>query len=231
VTSTKSTKPSILNLLLAIRDAASTKGAQRALLNALALRANPNNDFVCWPSYRMLSRDTCLDEGTLKRAAKRLEDAGLIRRVVRQQQSNRFFVHFDALAAQAEGQREARQLAKLGPRKEGNHFAEPQDNSGNIDLHSDLDDEHDLEQPCDLQSYVAGFLQGLLTPITSVLRAAFTTSSVMTVSSLTWRTRSICRKSLRRSRKFPPVILAMLATACVSVKSAPSSWRPSFCQW
>jgi hypothetical protein len=103
VPSTEATKPSILNLLLAIRDAASTKGAQRALLNALALRANPNNDFVCWPSYRMLNRDTCLDEGTLKRAAKRLEDAGLIRRVVRQQQSNRFFVHFDALAAQAEG--------------------------------------------------------------------------------------------------------------------------------
>jgi hypothetical protein len=56
---------------------------------------------------------------------------------------------------------------------------------------------------------------------TGVLRAALTTSSVVTVRSLTWRTRSICRKSLRRSRKFLPVILAMLATAYASVKSAP----------
>lgn len=49
--------------------------------------------------------------------------------------------------------------------------------------------------------------------MTSVLRAALTTPSVITVSSLSRRTRSICRKSLRSSRKFPPVILAMLKTA------------------
>jgi DNA-binding MarR family transcriptional regulator len=146
VTSKKAMKPSILNLLLAIRDAGSTKGAQRALLNALALRANPNNDFVCWPSYRVLSMDTCLDGGTLKRAAKRLEDAGLIRRVVRQQQSNRFYVSFDVLAAQAEGQREARQLAKRGPRDERGRIAEPQNNSVNIDSPVDFDDDNDSEQ-------------------------------------------------------------------------------------
>ena len=46
---------SVFNLLLNIRDCHRYKGAKRALLDALALRAGTNKQFCCWPSYRMLS--------------------------------------------------------------------------------------------------------------------------------------------------------------------------------
>ena len=80
-------KPSTFTLLLAVRDSQSTRGSARALLEALVLRAAPKNANACWPSYRQLAEDTMLDEATLKRAAKTLEDAGLIRRLVRRQRS------------------------------------------------------------------------------------------------------------------------------------------------
>src|SRR5215831_18593718 len=66
---------------------------------------------------------------------------------------------------------------------------------------------------CNLHRYVA--------PITSVLRAASTTSSVMTCSSLIRKIRSICTNNLWSSRKLPLVMRLMAAIACVSVRQLP----------
>lgn len=101
-----STMP-IFKVLRLIRDARSTKHADRALLNALALRCNPHKRFVCWPSYRQLALDTLLDGVTLQRAARRLEDAGLIKRTVRANRSNLFFLNIPKLVEQAEAEKKA----------------------------------------------------------------------------------------------------------------------------
>ena len=84
-----------------IRDACSTKGAQRELLYALGLRCNPAKKFLCFPSYAQLAEDTQLDPATLKKAAKVLEDNRLIKRVIRKNRSNVFFINVPLLQEQA----------------------------------------------------------------------------------------------------------------------------------
>ncbi len=84
---------------------------------------------------------------------------------------------------------------------------------------------------CDFQRSIALNLHRYVAPITSVLRAASTTSSVMTVSSLISKIRSICTNNLWSNRKFPLVMRLMAAIACVSVKSALSRDKPSWRQW
>lgn len=91
----------IFEVLRLVRDARSTKKADRELLVALALRCDPTKHFIAWPSYAPLALDTLLDQATLKRAAKRLEDAGLIKRVVRTNRSNHFFINVPLLQEQA----------------------------------------------------------------------------------------------------------------------------------
>ena len=67
--------------------------------------------------------------------------------------------------------------------------------------------------------------------MTRVLRAVSTTSAVMVCRSLIFMMRWIWAKSRWSSRKFPLVMRATAATACVSVKSSLSSSTPSLCQW
>ncbi len=102
---TKNTKQkptvSTFGLLLLVRDARSTGKSERALLNALALRANPEKNYVSWPSYERLERDTLLNQFTLKRAAAALEKKGIISRSVRANRSNRFFINVPLLQEQA----------------------------------------------------------------------------------------------------------------------------------
>ena len=92
---------SVFQVMRLVRDARSTKGAQRQLLMALALRCNPKKKFICWPSYRVLAEDTLLDPMTLKRAAKKLEDGKLIKRSVRSNHSNVWWVNVALLEEQA----------------------------------------------------------------------------------------------------------------------------------
>jgi hypothetical protein len=92
---------SIFELMRVIRDASSTRSSQRALLNALALRCNPDKGYVTWPSYRTLSLDTLLDPATLKRAAHSLEESKLIKRGTRQNRSNLFWINTALLQKQA----------------------------------------------------------------------------------------------------------------------------------
>ena len=91
-------KMPVFAVLRLVRDARSTRNAERQLLDALAMRCQPAKKFLSWPSYRQLALDTQLDEITLKRAAKRLEDKRLIKRVIRQNRSNCFYYQCGAAA-------------------------------------------------------------------------------------------------------------------------------------
>lgn len=108
-------KPSVMSvfeLLRLVRDARSTRNAPRELLYALALRCRPHEKFIAWPSYVQLAKDTLLDEVTLKRAAKKLEDAKLIKRVVRRNRSNCFYINAALLQEQAAAVKSADEAAK-----------------------------------------------------------------------------------------------------------------------
>lgn len=98
----------IFELMLNIRDSQLVKGAQRSLLIALALRCDPDKNYLAWPSYGLLADDTMLDAATLKRAAKRLEELKLISRRVRANKSNRFYVNAGLIAATAQERRLAK---------------------------------------------------------------------------------------------------------------------------
>ncbi len=102
-----------LRLAFMLRDSRTTKGAQRTLLMALVLRCNPNKGYICWPSYRLLADDTQLDAITLRRAAKALEDKGLIRRKQRATRSNIFIVNAELLEQHSAEARLAREKEKL----------------------------------------------------------------------------------------------------------------------
>lgn len=88
--------------MTAIRDAQCAEGAQRIVLDALALRANPAKGWTCWPSYRLLANDTLLNEETVRRAAKALEEKNLIRRKLRMNTTNIFTVRFKTIVRLAE---------------------------------------------------------------------------------------------------------------------------------
>lgn len=106
-----------MELALMVRDSRTTKGAQRSLLMALALRANPKKGYSCWPSYRRLADDTQYDEVTLRRAAKTLEDLGLIRRKQRSMRSNLFILNTERMAQhkhEADAARRRELLTLLG---------------------------------------------------------------------------------------------------------------------
>jgi hypothetical protein len=108
----RSTSMSLISVLLLIRDDRKTKGAQRELLYALALRCQPDKAFICWPSYQQLALDTQLNEVTLKRAAHALEEAGYIHRVIRPNHSNKFFLNMAKIQAEAMVNRAADQEAR-----------------------------------------------------------------------------------------------------------------------
>ena len=99
-----SKKITAFHLLLAIRDAQYIKGSMLMLLFALAIRSrrSKSGKFFCFPSYRQLELDTQLDIRTLKRAAKGLDDLGVMKRRVRHKQSNFFYIDYEFFREAAE---------------------------------------------------------------------------------------------------------------------------------
>jgi hypothetical protein len=96
----------MLTIMGAVRDAQTTRGAQRELLMALCLRANPKRKYSCFPSYATLAEDTQLHVVTLKRAAGELESAGLIKRFTRVNKSNVFLLNIALILEQARKMKE-----------------------------------------------------------------------------------------------------------------------------
>jgi hypothetical protein len=120
----------IFRLMRLIRDARSTRNADRDLLYALALRCKPEKKFSCWPSYRQLSLDTMLDEITFRREAKRPEESGLIKHSIRPNRSNLFFINVPKLLDQVE---EIEAKASLEVEEEQSPFGEVAFDDGDPD--------------------------------------------------------------------------------------------------
>ena len=99
-------------IVLMVRDSRSTKGAQRQLLMAIAIRANAKAKYSRFPSYARLADDAQLDEVTLRRAAAALERKGLIQRRRRTNRSNLFLLQVPMLEKHAAEAREARAQEK-----------------------------------------------------------------------------------------------------------------------
>ena len=147
----KKSSHSAFGLALALQASRSTKGAQRTLLMALILRCNPDKGYTCWPSYRRLADDTQLDEITLRRAAKQLEEKGLIRRKQRTMKSNIFVVNADVLLRHAAEAQEARnqELAEmLGPDLAGSLTTD--------DVAASEEETDDVDSAADLLALVTG---------------------------------------------------------------------------
>ena len=79
--------------------------AERLLLDALALRADKNKNWRCFPSYSMLSRDTQLSMRHLKDSARALKEKGFIKIHVRANKSNFYKVEYDFIEEKATRQR------------------------------------------------------------------------------------------------------------------------------
>jgi DNA-binding MarR family transcriptional regulator len=109
-----SSLPSAFKVLIWARNAGSTRGAQRELLYALILRCRKEAKYAAFPGYKLLAEDTGLHPITLKRAAAALIKAGIIKRHVRPNRSNMWFINVSLLQEQAaarEAEREERKRA------------------------------------------------------------------------------------------------------------------------
>ena len=134
----------VFRVLRFVRDARSTRNAERELLAALVMRCNPAKKYMAWPSYRQLALDTQLDEATLKRAAKRLEEKGLIKRIVRANRSNVFYVNVSLLQQQAAEVKAAEEEAKEAAfDPDVSPFEDPSIPEDYADMEYDDDSEHE----------------------------------------------------------------------------------------
>jgi hypothetical protein len=80
-----------------VRDGTSLKGALRTLLETVAGRSDPRQNYICYASYRELVEDTHYSEAILSVAVRELEAAGFIRRVIRPHQRNVYFLNVPLL--------------------------------------------------------------------------------------------------------------------------------------
>lgn len=86
-----------------VRDATTLTGAQALLLYHIAWRVNPQKNYMCFPSYERLVADTHYTEQMLRRAAKGLEKAGLIRRIKRFKRSTLWYLNVRELTELVKG--------------------------------------------------------------------------------------------------------------------------------
>jgi DNA-binding transcriptional MocR family regulator len=149
--------PGMFVVMLAIRDSHVAKGAQQALLYALALRARPEKHYTCLPSYAQLSQDTGLHGITLQRAAAELESRSLIRRGVRRNTSNVYQINVALILELAGAERvkmkaakAARLEATLNSRSEKPGFAMPQPIVKDVD---DVDEIDEVEEEGEVEDY------------------------------------------------------------------------------
>lgn len=85
-----------------VRDSRLTKGSAQALLYTLVTRCDPKKEYSCFPSYETLSYDTGLDIKTVKSAADRLIEDGLVSKVARFNDSLVWHINVAKLQAAAE---------------------------------------------------------------------------------------------------------------------------------
>ncbi|MEO9461889.1 MAG: helix-turn-helix domain-containing protein [Marinomonas sp.] len=67
--------------------------ADKAVFKRLTERANPANQFKCWPAIKSICKDTGYSPRTVQAALRRLEDNNFITRKFRTGKSSKFHVH------------------------------------------------------------------------------------------------------------------------------------------
>lgn len=98
-----------------VRDATEVGGAQFLLLIAIAWRANPRENYSCFPSYQRLAEDTHCTQQALRAAARKLEEAKLIWREKRRNRSNVFYLNVALLLELQAGKKTSNGTAKNEP--------------------------------------------------------------------------------------------------------------------
>ncbi|MDE1156360.1 MAG: helix-turn-helix domain-containing protein [Acidobacteriaceae bacterium] len=99
-------KLTTLDILRDARNSGLFRKAAQSLYYHLALRADQSKQYSTYVGYPTLCADTGLDAKTLQKAAAELEDQGLIRRVVRPNHSNIWFLNVTAVRDAVERIRE-----------------------------------------------------------------------------------------------------------------------------
>lgn len=97
-----------LDLLKDSRDSHLVTKAEAMLLLMLILRCDPEKSYSCYPGYELLTEDTGLNMKTLKAAAAGLESKTLVKRRVRPNHSNTWFINAKLLHETAEVNRAAK---------------------------------------------------------------------------------------------------------------------------
>jgi DNA-binding MarR family transcriptional regulator len=106
-------KLSVLDVAWDARDShLAAKGGEATLLLMLALRTDPKKKYSCFPGYGQLKEDSGLNIKTLKAAAAALEKKNLVKRVVRPNHSNLWYINVKLLHETAEKNRAADKRAK-----------------------------------------------------------------------------------------------------------------------
>lgn len=97
-----------------VRDGTTATGAQLALLNTIAWRANPKENYSCFLGTELLVRETHYTELNVRIAAKKLEEVGLIKRVKRSRRSTLFFLNVPKLVDLAKLAKDAETVESAG---------------------------------------------------------------------------------------------------------------------
>jgi DNA-binding MarR family transcriptional regulator len=133
-----------------VRDATDVTGAQLSLLYVIAWRANPIQKYSCYLSTERLVKETHYSPQNLRMAAKKLEEAQLIKREKRTKRSTIFFLNVPLLAERAQAARKKKGRT-ADPNALVDHFnvrqmALPSDDADNTDGLDDPDGEPEIEE-------------------------------------------------------------------------------------
>lgn len=146
--------PTILKLLTMARDLEGPKGAARLLLLMLILRAAREHNYSCFPSYGLLASDCNCNMKTLKLAAAELEKLGLIKRVIRRNRSNKFFINVELIMSLSAAHRAERAAEKEAVHEGVTFSFIPTSGTGSIPSAIESDDENEDPTEDDDQPWV-----------------------------------------------------------------------------
>ena len=102
-------------VLRLIRDARSTEGATRGVLNILALGIDPNRDYFCFRSLKTIAEEAQLSVRQVQRSLNELKEMGLVRSEKRSHTSNNYWINVDLLVRQVEARKNEPNSPSGGP--------------------------------------------------------------------------------------------------------------------
>jgi hypothetical protein len=125
-----------------VRDGTTLTGAPLVLLNTIAWRANPKENYSCYLGTELLVKETHYTEQNVRIAAKKLEEVGLIKRVKRLKRSTLFFLNVPKLAELAKSVKEAETVDSVGGLDPFNTNPTQQNEANDVDSTDGLEVDH-----------------------------------------------------------------------------------------